>query len=42
MAEVVVLNCIKSVAYSSQKSHTDELDFCNWLADKISIKLRQV
>ena len=24
---------IKSVAYSSQGSHTDQLDFCNWLAD---------
>ena len=24
---------IKSVTYSSQGSHTDQLDFCNWLAD---------
>ena len=24
---------IKSVAYSSQGSHTGQLDFCNWLAD---------
>ena len=24
---------IKSVAYSSQRSHTDQLDFCNWPAD---------
>ena len=24
---------IKSVAYSSQRSHTGQLDFCNWLAD---------
>ena len=24
---------IKSVAYSSQESHTGQLDFCNWLAD---------
>ena len=24
---------IKSAAYSSQGSHTDQLDFCNWLAD---------
>ena len=24
---------IKSVAYSSQGSHTGLLDFCNWLAD---------
>ena len=23
----------KSVAYSSQGSHTGQLDFCNWLAD---------
>ena len=23
----------KSVAYSSQVSHTGQLDFCNWLAD---------
>ena len=23
---------IKSVAYSSQGSHTGQLDFCNWLA----------
>ena len=39
---------IKSVAYSSQGSHTGQLDFCNWLADGkrrdnvISITLRQV
>ena len=39
---------IKSVAYSSQGSHTSQLDFCNWLADAvrrdnvISITLRQV
>ena len=25
---------IKSVAYSSQGSHTGQLDFCNWLADE--------
>ena len=24
---------IKSVAYSSQGSHTGQLDFCNWLVD---------
>ena len=24
---------IKSVTYSSQGSHTGQLDFCNWLAD---------
>ena len=24
---------IKSVAYSSQGSHTGQLHFCNWLAD---------
>ena len=24
---------IKSVAYSSQGSHTGQLDSCNWLAD---------
>ena len=24
---------IKSVSYSSQGSHTGQLDFCNWLAD---------
>ena len=24
---------IKSVAYSSQRSHTGQLDFCNWLAE---------
>jgi hypothetical protein len=24
---------IKSLAYSSQGSHTDQLDFCNWQAD---------
>ena len=23
----------KSMAYSSQGSHTGQLDFCNWLAD---------
>ena len=23
----------KSLAYSSQGSHTGQLDFCNWLAD---------
>ena len=28
-----LLKKIKSVAYSFQESHTDELDFCNWLAD---------
>ena len=27
------LKLIKSVAYSSQWSHTGQLDFCNWLAD---------
>ena len=26
------LKKIKSVAYSSQGSHTSQLDFCNWLA----------
>ena len=36
------------MAYSSQGSHTGQLDFCNWLADDsmtadvISITLRQV
>ena len=24
---------IKSMTYSSEKNHTDQLDFCNWLAD---------
>ena len=24
---------IKSVTYSSQERHTDQLDFCNWLAN---------
>ena len=24
---------IKSVAHSSEGSHTGQLDFCNWLAD---------
>ena len=37
---------IKSVAYSSQGSHTAQLDFCNWLAARqdnvIIITLRQV
>ena len=39
---------IKSVAYSSQGSHTGQLDFCTWLVDDIwrdnviSIMLRQV
>ena len=40
---------IKSVAYSSQGSHTGQLDFCNWLwqmpvrrDNVISITLRQV
>ena len=35
---------IKSVAYSSQGSHTGQLDFWNWLADgsTISIALSQV
>ena len=28
-----LLKKIKSVAYSSQGSHTGQLDFCNWLAD---------
>ena len=37
---------IKSVAYSSQgRSHSGQLDFCNWLAARrdnvISITLRQ-
>ena len=38
----------KSVLYSSQGSHTGQLDFCNWLADDsrtvnvISITFRQV
>ena len=27
---------VKSVAYSSQGSHTGQLDFCNWLADGIT------
>ena len=27
------LKKIKSVAYSSQGSHTGQLHFCNWLAD---------
>ena len=26
-------NKIKSVAYSDQGSHTDQRDFCKWLAD---------
>ena len=30
------LKKIKSVAYSSQGSHTGQLDFCNWLADSIT------
>ena len=29
----VTIRKIKFVAYSSQGSHTDQLDFCNWLAD---------
>ena len=37
---------IKPVAYSSQGSHTGELDFCNWLAvqrdNVITITLREV
>ena len=39
---------IKSVADSSQGSHTGQLDFCNWLADgkmtdnMISIMFRQI
>ena len=24
---------VRSVAHTSQVSHTDQLDFCNWLAD---------
>ena len=28
-----IKNIIKYVAYSSQGSHTGQLDFCNWLAD---------
>ena len=30
---IIVKLKIKSVAYSSQWSHTGQLDFCNWLAD---------
>ena len=26
-------NSITSVAYSSQRSHTGQVDFCNWLTD---------
>ena len=29
----------KSVAYSSQGSHTGQLDFCNWLEDRILLLL---
>ena len=29
----IIIIIIKSVANSSQGSHTDQLDFCNWLAD---------
>ena len=29
-----IIKKIKSVAYSSQGSHTGQLDFCNWLADR--------
>ena len=36
----------KSVAYSSQGSHTGQLDFCNWLAAQrdnvISVMLRHL
>ena len=28
-----VIKKVKFVAYSSQGSHTGQLDFCNWLAD---------
>ena len=31
--EITLIKKIKSVAYSSQGSHTGQLDFCNWLAD---------
>ena len=30
---------IESVAYSSQGSHTSQLDFCNWLDNDIYTKL---
>ena len=30
----MLIKLIKSVAYSSQGSHTGQLDFCNWLADR--------
>ena len=29
----VLIKLVKSLAYSLQGSHTDQLDFCNWLAD---------
>ena len=29
----IIIIKIKSVAYSSQGSQTDQLDSCNWLAD---------
>ena len=29
---------IKSMAYSSQGSHTGQLDFCNWLVDDSTIR----
>ena len=34
-------NC-KSVAYSSQGSHTGQLDFCNWVADAIIVKINSL
>ena len=30
---IIIILKIKSVVYSSQGSHTGQLDFCNWLAD---------
>ena len=30
---IIIKLKIKFVAYSSQGSHTGQLDFCNWLAD---------
>ena len=31
--QIFIINKYISVAYSSQGSHTGQLDFCNWLAD---------
>ena len=31
--DCIKINKIKSVAYSSQESHTGQLVSCNWLAD---------